>query len=63
MSPEFHDANQEALDEAEFYVAVNPRDYQPMRWVAVGLESLGEGIAWAGFWIGLGYFLAHRLHG
>lgn len=27
---------------------------QPQRWIGEGLEALGDGIKWAGFWIGLG---------
>lgn len=32
---------------------------QPHRWLGEGLEALGSGIAWAGFWIGLGIMLGH----
>lgn len=52
MTPEFIEANQEALDEAEFYEIINPsRHTQPLRHVGEGLESIGNGIAWLGFWI------------
>lgn len=31
---------------------------QPERWFADGLEELGKGIAWCGFWIGAGIAVA-----
>jgi|WetSurMetagenome_2_1015567.scaffolds.fasta_scaffold1502621_1 hypothetical protein len=37
----------------------NDRYEQPQRWLCEGLESLSDGIKWAGFWIGLGVALAH----
>lgn len=33
---------------------VSDRHDQPQRWIADGLEKLGDGIKWAGAWIGLG---------
>jgi hypothetical protein len=55
MSQEFLVANQESIDEALFDQIVNPGD-QPDP--AAGLSALGDGIAWAGFWVGVGLVLA-----
>jgi len=38
---------------------VSERYEQPQRWFGEGLEKIGQGIAWAGFWIGLGIALSH----
>jgi hypothetical protein len=40
-------------------VSAQERFDQPQRWIADGLESIGKGIAWAGFWIGLGIALSN----
>lgn len=54
MTPEFRKANEEALDEAEFNQRVNPQAYQPEAHWVDAFENLGHGIAWFGFWVGLG---------
>lgn len=62
MTPEFEKENVEMLDEAEFDIRINSRDYQPQRWLAEAIpeaaKHIGGGIAWFGFWIGLGIALA-----
>lgn len=61
MTPEFEEANREALEEAEFDRLVNWSHYQPERHIAEGLSDLGEylgqGLCWLGLWIGVGMVL------
>jgi hypothetical protein len=52
MSPEFIEANRDALDEAEFERFVNPID--PYASIAQAAMYIGQGLAWFGFWICIG---------
>jgi hypothetical protein len=58
---DFEERNREELEEAEFQRRTQIRDHQSRRWIGEGIESagarVGEGLAWAGFWLGLGAVL------
>lgn len=53
MSPPFVNANRDALEKALFDQIVNPSDNLGNR-IQMGLRSIGNGIAWFGFWIAVG---------
>ena len=53
MSKPFIDANQEALDEALFDKVVHAPDSLG-ECLQYGMQHIGEGIAWFGFWIAVG---------
>ena len=58
MTPDFQEDNREALNEALYNKLVGIDQPDTLGdCIETGLNDLGSGIAWAGFWIGCGIAL------